>query len=945
MFFTLILISPIYGYTLSDTNFTVVTGSGGDITSLKLTGDTYPTEYVLNGSSQKTRIGQILFTYRLGNGTWTKAATSASSDAMTQEQDGKTITVTYQNSTASQGIKNFKLVETYSLNNGYLSWEMSITNTAEQDIEFGDIGFPLPFNQTWPGNEVIYETHCLKHSFVANNASYIYVLRPSGIGPFLLLTPDPATDAGLEYQDIGTYYIHSNRIKSTGRGYLPNTSLTLAPNQTKVYAFKFFKVASMDALKEKLYAENLIDFNVVPGMIVPTNMTAKFDLHTTNTIDSVTAQYPQETAIAPLGTTPADHKLYRVKFNRLGQNNITVYYAAGRKTVLQYWIIAPVDSAIQQHAAFMTEKQVSAPGKVYDKAFDDWNMDTKSTRNLWDGYWGWGDDWGYPHGEFLAEKNVYFPVASEVTALDHYLKTTIWDNLMDGHHTDFLIHDFIQDPPPNTQPVYRGYAYPHIYNTFFSMYKIAKLYPDLITYTQPRDTLLFRAGSIFKALYSSGVSYNWDTGLMGEQTNPEIIKALQDAGFASLASTLTSYMTRKYNNIKNTPYPYGSEYSFDNTGEEGCYTVAKMNNNTDIMQKVVNKSLACRGSAPVWYYYIDPTTTCGETWWNFQYTTALAGYCLDDWARNYSTTPEKDLRLAYATKIACIAYINSGQIDADPENIGASAWTYQAQLGTRAIGERAGLGDGNLHNGWWPLTGESDLGLFGALRIISADVSNDPVFGLLGYGCEVTENGTRYVIIPRDGLFKRLNMVSLKMSLVLEQDQYDSAVIGAAKEYIEFNLKNVKTTAHATKVSIKGLNPGTYHVMVDGVNADTFTASVDSVSDVVINLGTNALYNVRIQTATSAMGKNKRRFFSRRLIINRCGNGYMMRLLPFDPQAAPLLLRIFNSKGRLVTTLDDIKNGTFVWRPTGSRLPPGVYIARVTRHKEIAVTGQLLPVK
>jgi hypothetical protein len=38
--------------------------------------------------------------------------------------------------------------------------------------------------------------------------------------------------------------------------------------------------------------------------------------------------------------------------------------------------------------------------------------------------------------------------------------------------------------------------------------------------------------------------------------------------------------------------------------------------------------------------------------------------------------------------------------------------------------------NGKLHAGWREMTGEADLGLFGAIRILSADVANDPIFGL-----------------------------------------------------------------------------------------------------------------------------------------------------------------------------------------------------------------------
>ncbi|WP_027629345.1 DUF5695 domain-containing protein [Ruminiclostridium cellobioparum] len=865
-----------YAYSLSNNYFQVETGSYGEISSLKLTGDTFPTNYVMNtvnAPKQNTAghqwFGELMFKYRLGSGAWTTATTNKSADVRSQSQSGNTVTVTYQNSGNASGIKNFKVVETYSLVNDYLLWSINVTNTSSQTLEIGDFGLPLPFNEFWTGGDAIYETRAVDHSFTGNNSSYVYATRPSGLGPFLLMVPDASTGAGFEYQDhwrtqersseeaawcqdqsgwqngLNVFYIHSNVIKSTNRGYLPNTSLVLSPNQSKTYSFKFFKVSDEAAMKERLYTEGLIDVNVVPGMIFATNMTAKVDLHTSKTINSI--NLPAGAAMTYLNTVGTNHRIYSLTLSQLGPNNITVNYGNGEKTVLQFYAIEPVDTALQRHATHMVQNTQWNTSDIRNKVFDDWMLNTKAKRNNFAGYWGWGDDWGLTHGQFLAEKNVLNPVASEVDAVDDYLETAIWTNLMNGHHSDYLIHDFLMYGE-NTTPTYRGYAYPHIYNTYFSMYKIAKQYPELITYNNSRNTYLLRCYNIFKALYGSGVSYNWNTGLMGELTTPEIIQALRDEGYTSEANTLSGYMTTKYNNFRNTTYPYGSEYSYDNTGEEAVYTLAKTNNNTNMMNKINLKTRACRGNQPVWYYYADPVTNCGENWWNFQYTTSLAGYCMDDWMRYNSTTPEMDARMAFAAKLANLSCINSGQISSDPLNLGAVSWTYQAEKGN--LGGQ-GVGNGTLVNGWRDMAGEADLGLFGALKILSSDVAVDPVFGLYGYGCDVTLSGSNYTIIPKDGLMKRLNLITEKLYLELDRDQYTSVTVSKAKNYVQLNLKNQYTSAaHTTKLSVTGLLAGTYDILINNVKSGTLTVSAGKKAIASISVGTAANYDIKISIGT-----------------------------------------------------------------------------------------------
>ncbi len=873
--FILLITQQVSGYALSNSYFNVQTGSYGEISSLKLTGDTYATDYVMNATNSPNQntsehewVGELMFTYRLGTGSWTKAFTNKSGDVRTQSQSGNAVTVTYQNSANSQGIKNFKLVETYSLVNDYFYWQITLTNTSSQSIEFGDIGLPLPFNEIWP-NEEIYETRTIWHSFTGKNSSYIYVTRPSGVGPFLLMTPDTSTGAGFEYQDhwraaehpestawcqdqagwangLNVFYINSSVIKSTNRGYLPNTSTILSSGQSKTYAFKFFKVADLNAMKDRIYSEGLIDFNVVPGMIVPTNQTAKFDLHTSQTILSVTAQYPSETTITFLGTVATNHKIYQLTMSHLGQNNITINYGNGLTTTLQFYVIEPIDTAIQRHATFMVQnQQVNDSSKFYYKVFDDWMMDTKSKRNNFSGYMGWGDDWGYTHGEFLAEKNALTPVASEVNALDQYLETCIWNTIMNGHHTDYKVHDWFRQTP-YTDDMARAFAYPHVSNTYFSMYKIAKLHPNLVSYINPRTTYLLRAYNI----YMVGASLSPGTGLMGESTAPELVAALRDEGYTTEANNVIARINTKYNNFRNTKYPYGSEYNYDNTGEEAVYTYAKMNNNSTMMSKINDKTRACRGTQPVWYYYANPVTICGENWWNFQYSVSLVGYCMDDWLRNYSTTSETDQRLSYAAKIAGISTINSGQIDSDPANIGTVAWTYQAEKGNIYGGTAEG---GTLHNGWRQMSGEADLGLFGAIRILSSDVAVDPIFGLYGYGCDVTQSGSNYVITPKDGIFKRLNLITQKFGMALEQDQYTAATVATTKDYVEFTLKNQETAAHTTKIIFSGLAANAYDILVNGTKVGAVNAYSGQNTVVYINVGTASTYGVKLQKGSGTV--------------------------------------------------------------------------------------------
>ena len=215
-----------------------------------------------------------------------------------------------------------------------------------------------------------------------------------------------------------------------------------------------------------------------------------------------------------------------------------------------------------------------------------------------------------------------------------------------------------------------------------------------------------------------------------------------------------------------------------------------------------------------------------------------------------STQPEVDERLSYAAKLANLSAINSGQIDSNAANIGAVAWTYQAMKGNQSDTiNYADVQDAYLHNDWWQMSGESDLGLFGAIRVLSSDVAKDPIFGVFCYGCDLTQTGTVYSITPRDGVFKRLNLITEQLSVALDRDTYTAAQVDTKKNYLQFALENqAPSAAHTTTITLAGFAAGTYPVSVNGTQVSTVTVTSGQTASVPIAVGTSASYTIVMGT-------------------------------------------------------------------------------------------------
>ena len=130
---------------------------------------------------------------------------------------------------------------------GSLLWNITLQNTGNNYIEFGDVGLPMPWNNKYTGLTSVYNDRVTAHTFAGADSGYAYAIRCSGEGNYVLFTPVPESGARIEYVDnwvgnnnqvkgeragetfanwtsdsggwqpgLSVYYIHSKDIQKTG---------------------------------------------------------------------------------------------------------------------------------------------------------------------------------------------------------------------------------------------------------------------------------------------------------------------------------------------------------------------------------------------------------------------------------------------------------------------------------------------------------------------------------------------------------------------------------------------------------------------------------------------------------------------------------------------------------------------------------------------------------
>lgn len=628
-------------------------------------------------------------------------------------------------------------------------------------------------------------------------------------------------------------------------------------------------------MRSILYQNGLIDAIAVPGFQTALNMDTRLDLHYDDSlikVDSVDIQcvhendpfdeahtpehrsgmvnnsrtgrglhdgnegYEESVSFVETKTVDGEqHHIYDLHFGCIGNNSVRVEYKlkvgdewVSKFTQFEFNVLTELDQASDTHADFMVnETQDKNPDSATYGIYSDWYFASGRDSNQRN---HWGDDWSHDNINFIAMKNYLNPDAEQVKSIETYLIDFMWNTYMKNTQDNFIVANYLSASgaySTSSGPYTRTFSEVMEATGFFNMYRIVKAYPDLIEYRKPAAWYLEKAYGIYSNRVGTGA-----IGFYGEQQIPDMIEALYAEGMDEEAFNLQErFAWYKANNCINATYPYGSEFAYDNTGEEGAFAAIQAltkywpdsdaaKNAYSAMSMANHKTRAMRGIQPTWYQYADPVFIGGESWWNFQYTASLAGSIMDDWMR-YEELEDGDTtawaaRVNYAAKISNFNAINMGQIS--DKYVGNVSWRYNMYKGGYGAMNVNDGGTRVMNNGWQDFSGESDEGLYGSLLRISADVVNDPIFGLYGYGANVTADETSYTVVPTDGFGKRVNILDQKIYVETTQDTITSAKFAMDGSSIELNVKGYTAASHVSHIALSGagLKDGFYAINVNG---------------------------------------------------------------------------------------------------------------------------------
>ncbi len=889
------------------------------VTGLKCPGDAFDTEFVAPGRT----LGEVTIRYRKGGGRWQDFVPGKSGErreiSLTAAEAKKgfvssVIDRYYMfHADFNDHYADLEFIQGFRLEGDALVWTIQLGNLSDENIEVGDIALATPFNSEERWDPAIsHNLRVVSHSFISGHASFLFWMRPNNVGPFLVMTPISGQGglgagfkpAKLEYWDERGVYIHSAASGEAaerlgGNWRQPHTSLILGPKSSAAsrigYAFKFQWADGYQGVRDVLFREGLLDIQVGPGMTVPEDLEAMVSIRTRSPIRSIIPEHPARTRVEDLGSRAGGSRLYRVKFSRLGENLLTVNFGAAKSMALEFFVTESLETLIKKRAAFLAARQLHRdPSKWYNGLFSDWDMKAKVLRGPDDrdglkDYWLASDDPGLCKAPYLAEKNVYYPEAREVEALEYHLKNFVWGKLQCTEKEKYPYGIYgIPDWKVNRESkpsdrrgwkdhLWRVYDYPHMIMLYLDMAKIAKLYPKMVKY-------LDRKGYLERA-YGTAMSYftvpmktaGWDAHKIGnfnELVIVDLINELQAEGWTEKAESLRLEWEVKVRHFINgnpnvfiAEYPFGpcafesthalAKYAMERLPAAGSSLGVKLEDVEKFLEWQIKANITLRGWLETAYYLLGSSDP-GSLF----YMSQMGGWSVLDYSLYFAKDPAPTLRLGYASFLSGWSLINSGTAESNygfwfpgPENDGGASNRYVPL----AFGHMMGKAQ---PRGGWNYGGEADLGFGAALRSAATIVADDPLFGVIAYGGQLAASGTRFEVVPKDGLRRRFHVIKGEQKFHMEIDR-DGFAEGKPISFdlplseIRLTVENRSSDSHETLLKLSGLPPGSYEALLDGRPLPAFESKQSAVNLVRLPMGMDSGGSVIIRLAGPGPKKMK----------------------------------------------------------------------------------------
>ena len=769
---------------------------------------------------------------------WCAMHTFLSDDVRTVTYDNESVTTRYEGDSVNQGgLQHLNIEQRYEFKGNPQSgdailWTITLHNSSQTQIEIGELGLPITLNTNYSiGDEkqgfnhrsvdstkYVFEQRVIESSFVSGNSSYILVTRASGKGDHLLIIPqgDTALEAISGYglfpdtemmKGAGSMFYLFSKATAVETWYNGHRSLTLAPDEKRTFTFTLSRVKDHTDISDKLYENGNVAVKVAPGMVLPIGTKGHLLLRCKKPITAIeTADGIEVKPVATMG----DRHTYTIYLTSMGEQKITIRYGDGEWTNLLFNGIAEIETLMKARAKFIVENQrVEDPDDLCHYSFRIWNneaerliVEEEAPCGSID--MGGSDDRCFAPPVFLAGKNAYYPNEQEIHALDEFIENFLYGKLQDKDNYQVLnsLIGLREGSWRRWDYDWRIYNYPHVYNVYYQMYRITKLH-GIKTNREPLEYLKLAYHTAFASYQDSTYESIYETknyidyhrgnmslthAPMGSPILAHLLRSLKTEGMHTEYRALLDAIKGCLPFFLEEEYPFASEYCFDHASKAALYFLAQVADDEPLKKRVVATILASRDATPMWFSYCTNMRYIGC------YPTPLMARPLFD--RYEQTGDLHYLQKAYGATLAVWSCV-------DPTGKGYNGreWRFNPP-------EKGSPEYNYYRNGCF--SGEVGMGLYGNLSMLKSYLVQDPDFGLIGYGCAVSETADDYTLTPQDGLGVRSSFVPLGIALETIKARIERATLTKDLRRLELVISKPSKHANCAHISIRGMPPDAY---------------------------------------------------------------------------------------------------------------------------------------
>ncbi len=692
-------------------------------------------------------------------------------------------------------------------------WELEIRNRGRQSIEIGELGFPLAFNNFydgfgWTDDQLkrLWSSRVYVHKYIGGGASWVFAQRMTAETPGLLVFPGVGTGwefyahvpASLttpyQWEGIPVVYACSKATVEREQWQTwsnDHTSLILEPGDSRTFRMCFVPAESdkQDGLHQTLVACGQASIRLLPSAVAPKDVGIALEVNGANPKQfwlSRTADI--ETDFDTDGSfcfiKPKDAGPIRVSF--LDNNDQLCH--------VHLMFTEPMVDLIKNRAHYIASKQVlDLPGDRLDKAIALTDISENKPVATPEEYGeSSGIECSLADTLFLAEKNSIYPKRSEIEIIENYIQDFLLDDVQNP--SSFAVGS-VFDSEKGTASYYgRPLGYPHVFNLYHSMYRIAKHYPA--TKRSARDYLMMSARTA-RAMFLHGWRlYVRTVGILGFARIYDLIRDLEAEGLIQESQELKTFAEFKAKELTKLNYPFAGESVLDTSGFEEVFAAALYVADDEHLEKTVRCAFATRSLAPSWWWYggdkrswdgadstplralVDRGEAC------LSHTTipnSLIFFGLMD--RDYLALPEGYMRMAFGGMIGPWALIRKD---------GGASMCYCPDLSSKQAGY-------NVY------TGAGGLGYYHYLRGAGSYILPNRAAGTFTFGChhEVLEDC--HYVRPWDGVGRKIVLRQTGAEFELSFGQFVNLRLDIRKRWFEAEIHNSADRTVNASLTVTGL--------------------------------------------------------------------------------------------------------------------------------------------